>query len=88
MKPIVIDTREDIEYAQGHVEGSLNIPPALFMTGSIPQQLTDTPKDAVIIVYCRSGSRSNVVAHLLRQHGFTNITNGINQGNVQKLLAE
>jgi phage shock protein E len=86
MTQIIIDTREDYEYAESHVDGAINIPPAQFMTGNIPTELKDVAKDASIIVYCRSGSRSNVVGHVLRQFGFTNITNGINQGRVEQLL--
>lgn len=88
MKHIIIDTREDFEYAESHVDGAINIPPSQFMTGELPQQLDAVAKDALVIVYCRSGSRSNVVSHLLRQHGFTNITNGVNQGRVEQLLAK
>lgn len=88
MTQIIIDTREDFEYAESHVDGAINIPPAKFMTGELPAELTGTDKDTAIIVYCRSGSRSNVVSHVLRQHGFSNITNGINQGHVEQLLAK
>jgi rhodanese-related sulfurtransferase len=45
-------------------------------------QLKDTPKDTELILYCRSGSRSNVSMHLLRQYGFTNLVNGINKEQV------
>ncbi|HEY1063829.1 MAG TPA: rhodanese-like domain-containing protein [Candidatus Saccharimonadales bacterium] len=79
-KPIVIDVREADEYAEGHVEGALNITATDLMSGA--SQLAQTPKDSEIIVYCRSGSRSNVAMHLLRQQGFTNLTNGINKDQV------
>lgn len=85
---IIIDTREDFEYAASHVDGAINIPPAEFMSGSVPQQLRDTNRGEEIIVYCRSGSRSNVVGHLLRQQGFTNITNGVNEGRVRQMLSQ
>jgi phage shock protein E len=88
MKHTIIDTREDFEYAESHVDGAINIPPAKFMTGELPDQLKDVDRDASIIVYCRSGSRSNVVSHMLKQYGFTNITNGVNQGRVEQLLSK
>lgn len=87
MNQIIIDTREAFEYTAGHVDGAINIPPMEFMSGDVPAALKDTPTDTPIILYCRTGSRSNVVANILQQHGFTNITNGINQGHVEKLLA-
>lgn len=85
-RPIIIDTREDFEFASGHVDGAINIPPAQFLDGSLPTALKDVAKDQEVIVYCRTGSRSNVVAHILRQHGFTNIVNGVNKQQVEKFL--
>lgn len=41
---MIIDVREPAEYASGHVQGALNIPPAVMMQG-LPRELTDTPKD-------------------------------------------
>jgi rhodanese-related sulfurtransferase len=46
-------------------------------------QLKNIPKDADIIVYCLSGSRSNVAKHILERLGYTNITNGINRQQVE-----
>lgn len=74
---IIIDVREPFEYASGHVEGSINIPPTELMRGSA--LLAEVPKDTELILYCRSGSRSRTAAMILTQQGFTNIINGINQ---------
>ena len=87
MKQIIIDTREPVEYAQSHVDGALNIPPSEFMHDKIPRQLLGVAKDQEIIVYCRSGARSNTVSHKLRGFGFRNITNGVNEHGVRALLA-
>lgn len=88
MSRVIIDTREEFEYSQSHVDGAINIPPATFMTGDIPPQLVDVAKDAEIIVYCRSGQRSNTVGQILRGHGFSNVINGVNEQHVAKRLAE
>lgn len=80
-KKLIIDVREPFEYATGHVDGAVNIPPAELMRGS--PQLASIPKDAEIIVYCRSGSRSRTSAMLLAQQGYTNVVNGINQDYVK-----
>lgn len=77
MDKIIIDVREAHEYAEGHVSGAINIPPMQLMAGA--KQLDDVSKDTPIVVYCRSGSRSNVAMQILKQQGFTDITNGINQ---------
>ncbi len=76
-KRLIIDVREPFEYAAGHVQGAINIPPSEIMSGSA--QLSAVPKDTELILYCRSGSRSRTAAMLLTQQGYTNIINGINQ---------
>lgn len=81
MNYVVIDVREPSEYANGHVKGALNMPPAELMNGS--EKLNDIPKDAAIILYCLSGSRSNVSKNILESMGYTNITNGINKQHVE-----
>lgn len=81
MQYTVIDVREPDEYNTGHVSGAINIPPDQLMNGAF--QLGDLPKDSDIIVYCRTGSRSNVAMNILRLLGFTNITNGINKEQVE-----
>ena len=81
-KPIIVDVREPYEYAEDHVEGALNIPPAELMTGA--PQLDGVAKDTEIVLYCRTGSRSNVAMQILEKLGFTNLVNGINAGHVRK----
>lgn len=85
---IIIDTREPFEYAASHVEGAINIPPAEFMHGGVPNALKDTPKDEKIILYCRSGQRSNTCSMILRQAGFTNLVNGVNEHRALQLAKE
>ena len=82
MNRIIIDVREPYEYNEGHVEGALNIPPAEILAGA--KKLDDVAKDAELILYCKSGSRSNVSIKILKDLGFTNLVNGINAGQVQK----
>lgn len=86
MARIIVDVREPYEFAQGHVSGALNIPPADLMSGATA--LDNVPKDTQIILYCRSGSRSNVAMHILQSMGFTNLVNGINQQHVEAHLAD
>lgn len=86
MERLIIDTREGFEYKAGHVQGAVNIPPAKFLGKNLPKELEKAGFDAEIIVYCKTGSRSNVVAHILRSRGFSNIINGINQQHVERIL--
>lgn len=80
MKYTVIDVREPEEFASGHVSNALNIPPTALMRGA--PELANISKDANIIVYCRTGSRSNVAMHILNQLGYNNVVNGINKDHV------
>lgn len=82
MSRMIIDVREPDEYSQGHVDGAVNIPPAEILAGA--KQLSNVPKDTELILYCKSGSRSNVSIQILEGLGFTNLVNGVNAGQVQK----
>ncbi len=84
---VIVDTREPFEYAASHVEGAINISPMEFMRG-LPDKLKDVPKDEQIILYCRSGQRSNTCSMILRQFGYTNLVNGTNEQRVRKLLSQ
>jgi len=81
MQRIFLDVREPNEYKKGHVDGAINMPPAALLAGA--KLLAETPKDTEIVLYCLSGARSNAAMHYLKNLGFTNLTNGINQRNVE-----
>ena len=80
MDRVFIDVREPIEFAMGHVKGALNIPPSELMKGA--KKLEGIPKNTELILYCQSGSRSNVSMNILRDMGYTNLVNGINKNHV------
>jgi len=82
MSRIIIDVREPYEYDAGHVDGALNMPPAELLAGAT--QLDDVAKDTELILYCKTGSRSNASIQILQSLGFTNLINGINVGQVEK----
>ncbi len=79
---LIIDVREPFEFSGGHAKGALNIPPSELMSGA--KQLNSTPRDTKLVVYCKTGSRSNVAIQILKQQGFTNLVNGINADHVTK----
>jgi phage shock protein E len=81
MQTVFIDVREPAEFASGHVEGAINLPPQKLMMGE-PAELKDLPRDTPLVVYCLSGARSNASTPFLKRFGFTNIVNGINQQHV------
>lgn len=66
---IVLDVREDDEWASGHISLARHLP-----LGEISKETTkDLPKDTPIYVYCRSGRRSNEAMVKMNQLGFDNI---------------
>ena len=67
---IVLDVRTQAEYDQGHIPGAICVPNETIGTGGIPQ-LPD--KEQLILVYCRSGNRSQQAARKLADSGYTNI---------------
>lgn len=68
---LVLDVRTKGEYAQGHVEGSRNIP-----LDELAGRLKDLPTDRPIITCCASGMRSGAAARLLRSRGIKQVHNG------------
>lgn len=60
---ILIDVREDYEFKEGHIPGAINIP-----LGNITT--IDYSLDKTIIVYCKSGNRSNQAAIKLKNMGY------------------
>jgi phage shock protein E len=81
MDRIIIDVREPLEFKLGHVKGAINIPPSKLMAGA--EKLQNVPKDTELILYCLSGSRSNVAMNILKDLGYTNLVNGINKSHVK-----
>lgn len=61
----ILDVREGFEVAEGMIPGALHIP-----MGQLGSRLGDLDKDRPIIVVCRSGNRSAVVADALNQAGY------------------
>ena len=66
---VLIDVRQEEEYAAGHLDGKL-IP-----LGELPDRLGELDPSAHTILYCRSGGRSANATQLLRNAGFDNAWN-------------
>ena len=67
---IILDTREQDEYDEEHIEGAILIP-YTEIENKAEEMLPD--KDAQILVYCRSGRRSKIAAESLSKLGYTNV---------------
>ena len=67
---IILDTREQSEFDEGHIPGAILIPYTEIETKA-EQMLPD--KNAQILVYCRSGRRSKIASESLTNIGYTNV---------------
>ncbi len=67
---IIIDARTEEEFAEGHIEGAILIP-EYEVAARAKKELPN--KDALILVYCRSGRRSKIAAEELVKLGYTNV---------------
>lgn len=69
---VVIDVRSPAEYAEGHVDGALNIPHT-----EIASRLAEIAghQNDPIVLYCRSGRRAGLAEATLQEQGFTNVLN-------------
>jgi rhodanese-related sulfurtransferase len=82
---VIIDVRQDYEYNKEHILDAVNIP-----LGEIETVTQKYAKDTNIILYCRSGNRSNQAALKLIELGYKNIYDlgGIDSINLPKASEE
>ena len=69
-KVVILDVREQDEYDEGHIVGSILIP---YTEIGNKAQETLPDKDKQILVYCRSGRRSKIAAETLAKLRYTNV---------------
>lgn len=70
IKSIILDVREQDEFDEGHIPGAILLPYTKIDAGA-EEKIPD--KDALILVYCRSGRRSKIAAESLAKLGYTNV---------------
>ncbi|RIH89709.1 putative adenylyltransferase/sulfurtransferase MoeZ [Meiothermus luteus] len=69
-KALFVDVREPEEFAQARIEGARLIPLSEFAA-----RYQEIPKDAPVVLYCRSGARSAQAAAWLSAKGHPNVLN-------------
>lgn len=69
---MLVDVRTPEEYRAGHKEGAVNIP-VDELEELAPQLLPD--KNAVILLYCRTGKRADKAVETLRKMGYSHLEN-------------
>lgn len=62
--PVILDVREDDEWAAGHIEGAVHVP-----LHEVPVRLAELPEADPLVVICRSGGRSTKATAYLLSHG-------------------
>lgn len=67
----IIDIREPAEFEQGHLRVAKSVPMSEFFNG----KSAELPRDRDVIFICRSGRRSQQLAHYLINKGFDNVHN-------------
>jgi rhodanese-related sulfurtransferase len=61
----VLDVREPVEWAHGHIAGAVHIP-----LMDLPARLADVPAEQQTLVVCKVGGRSAQAAAYLLQQGY------------------
>lgn len=69
---VLLDIRTAQEFAEGKIEGSINID---FYAADFREQLDELDKDTHYLVYCNSGNRSGQSLPVFEDLGFSTVDN-------------
>jgi rhodanese-related sulfurtransferase len=69
-KMIVVDTREDNEWARGHIPNAVHLGKGV-IERDIEKAIPD--KEATVVLYCGGGYRSALAADNLQRMGYRNV---------------
>ena len=69
-KMILVDVREDNEWAKGHLPGAVHMGKGV-IERDVEQRVPDTATK--LVLYCGGGFRSALVADNLKKMGYTNV---------------
>jgi rhodanese-related sulfurtransferase len=69
-KIILVDTREDAEWARGHIPGAIHLGKGI-IERDIEKTIPD--KEATLVLYCGGGFRSALAADNLQRMGYRNV---------------
>jgi rhodanese-related sulfurtransferase len=69
-KIVLVDTREDSEWARGHIPGAIHLG-----KGVIERDIEKTvpDKETIVVLYCGGGFRSALAADNLQKMGYRNV---------------
>lgn len=76
---LLLDVREDDEWAAGHVAGAMHVP-----LGQLAERADEVPEHRQVVVVCRAGGRSARATEFLAASGF----NAVNLAGGMRAWAE
>ena len=68
---VVLDVRTAAEFAEGHLDGALNID----VQGAFDTEVAELDRDATYVVYCRTGNRAGTAISRMSDLGFESLIN-------------
>ncbi|MBQ7677755.1 MAG: rhodanese-like domain-containing protein [Lachnospiraceae bacterium] len=68
---VIVDVRTKEEYDEGHIPGAVLVPIEEIREKKVDAALPD--KDALLLLYCRTGRRAEDAAALLAEMGYTDV---------------
>jgi len=71
-KPLILDVRDAVEFAAGHIQGAKHIPLA-----ELANRIKEIEKfkDKPVLVHCQRGARAKTACSILRTKQFTQLHN-------------
>lgn len=69
---VIIDVRTPGEFADGHLEGAVNID---LSAADFAARVDELDRDVDYVLYCRSGNRSGQALAIMEQAGFVSLVN-------------
>ena len=69
---ILVDVRTSEEYADGHLEGALNIN---YFSATFSEDIVKLGLETPVLVYCQSGNRSRKSMNIMYDMGFKEVKN-------------
>lgn len=68
--PMILDVRTPEEFAEGHIQGAINIPFTELAARASELEMEGSDE---LVVYCQSGRRAGIAEATLAELGFTNV---------------
>ena len=72
-KGVLIDVRTPEEFAEGHIEGAINIPVETIKDDELLKEVPDTKTP--LLIYCRTGRRASDAGQTLVKNGYQYVVN-------------